>query len=162
MRYGICERPLSKMCGTTLLKILYNFYIIISFTGPVIEVSIPRSKSEPRSVTSSHQQLEQSIPPVTLFKKQQITQNHVTNNQTPIIKPKAPPPPPPTGVAPYLPPLRSQSQPPMVRFTSLEFSSPPKPIYYKPANQTCWYQRPPEQQLHINHQFDQVNHHINR
>ena len=78
----------------------------------------------------------------------QQTQNHVTNNH--ISKPKGPPPPPPLGVAPYLPPLRSQSQPPpMVRFSSIEFSSPPKPIYYKPANQTCWYQRPPEQ-VHIN------------
>jgi len=132
--------------------------------GPVIEVNIPRSKSEPRSVTSSSNHQQQYTIPAKSPLKKETTQNHLTNNHnttSPIIKPKAPPPPPPLGVAPYLPPLRSQSQPPpMVRFTSLEFSSPPKPIYYKPVNQTCWYQRPSEQ-VQINHQFNQVNHQIN-
>ena len=45
--------------------------------------------------------------------------------QLPIIKPKAPPPPPPLTV-PYLPPMRSQSQPPMPINNRVSNPPPPK------------------------------------
>ena len=49
--------------------------------------------------------------------------------QLPIIKPKAPPPPPPLTV-PYLPPMRSQSQPPMpINNRIISNPSPPKPEF---------------------------------
>ena len=72
------------------------------------------SKSEPRSPTPP------SIP-------------------LPIIKPKAPPPPPPLTI-PYLPPMRSQSQPPTSKvppkpdFRISRPSDPPPPIPMSPKS----------------------------
>ena len=82
-------------------------HITPKFSGTIIQTNTHHrriSKSEPRT------------PPQSI--------------QLPIIKPKAPPPPPPLTV-PYLPPMRSQSQPPMPINNRVSNPPPPKPELFR-------------------------------
>ena len=78
------------------------FKHITEHAGTIIETNSRHrrvSKSEPRTVMAGSTSIHEMKP-------------------VKILKPKGPPPPPPTGVVPYLPPMRSLSQPPTFRNNS--------------------------------------------